>query len=180
MLQLEVIGNLGANAEVRSEAGRKFVCLSIASTRRRTDSEGRVTETTDWVSATINGDGGNLLPYLTKGTKVYAVGEPGLRLFHSEKDRKMKAGYNLYINRIELIQTNTDQVPRTLYDIEGNAKAVAKYYYCNEVENGQLFDRMGVAYNVANKWVSPAVQQQSGADAEQGSEAGSETKDEVY
>lgn len=159
MLQLEVIGNLGANAELRNESGRKFVSLSIASTRRRKNAQGEDVETTEWVSATINGDGGNLLQYLTKGTKVYVVGEPALRMFHSEKDRMLKAGYNLYVNHLELIQTSNETVPRTLYDIEGHAFNVTKYYYCDAFEKGELYDRSGAVYTVQNKWVAPVQPQ---------------------
>ena len=46
MNKLEVIGNLGADAEVKVENGKKFVSLSIADTRRRKKADGTTEEKT--------------------------------------------------------------------------------------------------------------------------------------
>lgn len=155
MLKLQIIGNLGADAEVKREQGSQFVSLSIAHTERRKDANGVDRETTTWVSATINGDGGNLLQYLKKGTKVYAYGDVGLRLYNSEKDRRMKAGLNLYIRNIELIGSQGDEVPRELTDIDGVLHKVGKYYYCDTAKGLTLYNRSGQEFKVdAQGWVS--------------------------
>lgn len=158
MMKLTVIGNLGSDAELRKESGQPFVSMSIAHTERRKDQNGNETETTQWISATLNGDGGNLLPYLKKGTKVYAYGDCAPRLFHSEKDRMMKAGLNLFIRNIELIGAQPDSVPRDLYSTDGVAHRVGKYYYCETAKNEVLVDRSGHEYQVnPDGWVSPMV-----------------------
>lgn len=155
MLKLQIIGNLGADAEVKREQGSQFVSLSIAHTERRKDANGVDRETTTWVSATINGDGGNLLQYLKKGTKVYAYGDVGLRLYNSEKDRRMKAGLNLYIRNIELIGSQGDEVPRELTDIDGVLHKVGKYYYCDTAKGLTLYNRSGQEFRVdAQGWVT--------------------------
>lgn len=155
MLKLQIIGNLGADAEVKREQGSQFVSLSIAHTERRKDANGVDHETTTWVSATINGDGGNLLQYLKKGTKVYAYGDVGLRLYNSEKDRRMKAGLNLYIRNIELIGAQGDEVPRELTDIDGVLHKVGKYYYCDTAKGLTLYNRSGQEFKVDTQgWVS--------------------------
>lgn len=158
MLKLTVIGNLGSDAEVRSESGQKFVSMSIAHTEKRKDANGVEHETTQWVSATLNGDGGNLLPYLKKGTRIYAYGDVATRLFHSEKDRMMKAGLNLFIRNIELIGAQPDAVPRDLYSYDGAAHRVGKYFYCQDVRGEVLVDRSGNQFNVDGAgWVTPVV-----------------------
>ena len=161
MNRYEVIGNLGANAEVKNENGKQFVSLRIADTRVRTKSDGSKEEKTTWVSATINGDGGNLLKYLIKGAKVWATGEMELQLYHSEKQRSLVAGVKLFVRDMQLISTNVDDVPRDLYDEHGAAHRTAKYYLCQDIKGTRLFDRAGREYQVdENGWVSQVSTQQ--------------------
>ena len=165
MLKLQIIGNLGSDAEVVREQGSQFVKLSIAHTEKRKSDDGHEREITTWVSATVNGDGGNLLPYLKKGTRVYAYGDIALRVFHSEKERRMVAGVNLFIRNIELLGGSSDDVPRDLYDIDGVAHRVGKYYYVVDVRNQPLYDRSAAEYLVdASGWVTK-LQPEGAADA---------------
>lgn len=155
MLKLQVIGNLGADAEVKTENGRQFVKLNIAHTIRRTREDGTSEEKTEWISATLNGDGGKLLPYLKRGVRVYAAGDCGVRMFHSEKQRALVAGLNLYVRDIELVSTNTEAVPRDLYDTDGIAHRVNKFYNVADARSCALFDRHNVQYDIdENGWVS--------------------------
>jgi len=168
MNRLEVIGNLGADAEVKTENGSKFVSLSIADTRRVKRQDGTYDEKTLWISATINGDGGNLLPYLVKGAKVSAIGEMDVRTYHSEKQRALVAGVKLFIRDISLISTNVDDVPRDLYDEDGVAHHVGKFYYCDTAKGKTLYSRNGTNFvSDPNGWVTPApvnVQVESAAE----------------
>lgn len=158
MLKLTVIGNLGSDAELRKESGQPFVSMSIAHTEKRKDAQGIEHESTQWISATLNGDGGNLLPYLKKGTRVYAYGDVATRLFHSEKDRMMKAGLNLFIRNIELVGAAPDAVPRDLYSYDGAAHRIGKYYYCEDAHGEVLVDRAGNQFTVNNDgWVAPVA-----------------------
>lgn len=104
MLQIEVIGNLGRDAEVKEFSGRKYVCFSVAHTenvRPRTPSE-PPTQRTVWLSVYWYGEGGNTFPYLKRGAKVFVRG--GMR-------------NNLY----------TDRTGQTRVDINVNAREV---YLC--------------------------------------------------
>lgn len=158
MMKLSVIGNLGADAEVIRDGGNVFVSLSIAHTERSKNGDGQIKETTQWISATINGDGGKLLEFLKKGTKIYAYGDMGLRLFHSEKDRMMKAGVNLYIRNIELIGANGDVVPKQLYDKNGIAHRIDKYYFCSDYKTGELYARSGEIFTIDESgWIKLPV-----------------------
>ena len=165
MLKLQVVGNLGSDAELISQDGHKFVKLSIAHSERRRNPDGTERESTTWVSATINGDGGNLLQYLKKGTKVYAYGDVGQRVFHSERERRMVAGLNLFIRDIELVGGQPDEVPRDLYDTDGVAYRVSKYYHCQGAKPGLLISKSGAQFAVSPEgWVSAVSEQaQQGA-----------------
>lgn len=154
MKYLTVIGNLGADAEARREEGREFLSMSIADTTTKRREDGATTETTEWISATYNGNHSELLPYLKKGQKIMAIGECATRLFSSKKDRCMKAGINLYIREIRLLGSNPDTVPSRLYDYNGQERPVTKYYWAGPSEEGRLYDRRGQAYEVTPEgWV---------------------------
>lgn len=160
MLKLQIVGNLGSDAEIYSENGHKFVKLSIAHTERRRNPDGSDRESTTWVSATINGDGGNLFQYLKKGTKVYAYGDVGLRVYHSEKERRMMPGMNLFIRDIELVGAQVDEVPRDLYDNDGVAYKVSKFFHCPGSKPGLLMSKSGAQFAVSDQgWVTPVTPQ---------------------
>lgn len=107
MLQLQIIGNLGADAEVRNTNGAQFLTFRVAHTNRYTDrNTGEVRESTTWVSCTMNGDGGNLRQYLKQGTKVYVYGDVSTRLYVSSKDGTQHAGIDCRVRQLELCGGN--------------------------------------------------------------------------
>lgn len=151
MLQLSVIGNLGADAEVVANNGKPFVKFNVAHTERWTTEDGQRHEQTLWVSCTINGDGGNLLQYLKKGTIIYAVGHRvNTRVFSSEKQRAMVAGLNLGIDHIELIGSRPDEIPSRLYDSNLQMVVVYKAFYIDKQKHqvATLQDQRGNIYDV--------------------------------
>lgn len=157
MIKLSIIGNLGADAEVKNQDGRSYVSFRVAHSERRQKADGTTKETTHWVSCTINGDGGLLVSYLKKGTKVFVSGDADVRLYNSSKDHCLKAGLNCFVRDIELISTNVDAVPRELYDSNGVAYPVTKAYSVTCFADGTLYDRNSQAYQVTKGWVVPQV-----------------------
>lgn len=103
MLNLQVIGNLGSDAVVKENNGKKFVTFNVAHTDKYTDEQGVKHERTTWVSCLWNGDGGRVLPYLTKGACIFAQGPAELRVFDSAKDHCKKAGVSIRIQHLELV-----------------------------------------------------------------------------
>lgn len=150
MLQLEIIGNLGADAQVMTSNGKPFVSFNVAHTERWQGDDGVKHEQTQWVSCALNGDGGNLLQYLKKGTTVYAIGRVSTRVFSSEKERRMVAGLNLSINHIELVGGKTDDVPSRLVDNDGLIVPTFKAYYTTEQKyyEQELHDVSGKLYTI--------------------------------
>lgn len=131
MLQFQVIGNLGADAKVVNENGKPFVSFNVGHNDRWSDAQGVQHEATTWVSCALNGDGGNLLPYLKKGRMVYVVGRGSARVYSSEKQRGMVAGLNLMVDRIELVGGAPDEVPRQLYDSDGVMHKVTRHFWAD-------------------------------------------------
>lgn len=132
MFRGEIIGNLGADAEVKESNGSKFVTMRIAHSDVYKDEQGNKHEKTTWVDATMNDADSKLLPYLKQGVKVFVRGSVGLRVYSSPKDRCMKAGVTISIREIELVGGSSDDVPRQVIDPNtGMLYDTQKYYWIN-------------------------------------------------
>lgn len=106
MLKLSLIGNLGADAEIKNHNGKEFVVFRVAHSERYMQ-EGQLKESTTWVSCILNGNGGNLLPYLKRGTKVFCHGDMSIRLYRYNGE--INAGLNLSVREIELCGGKKDE-----------------------------------------------------------------------
>lgn len=103
MIRIEMIGNLGADAELKDNNGRKFVSFRLAHTDKWKNSQtGQDNVSTVWASCAINGDAHNLLPYLKKGVKVFVRGSVQLNMYSSPKTHQMECGLNIAVWEIEL------------------------------------------------------------------------------
>lgn len=127
MLQAIIIGNLGRNAVLREGARGKYVTFSVADTRKYKDFKGQPVEVTQWVSCTINNDGGALLQYLLKGQKVFVSGPLTVRQYQAA-DGTMQFGLNVTVREIELCgasQIRPEQSAQTASDFAVNSNAGA-------------------------------------------------------
>ena len=132
MFKIEVIGNLGADAEVKTAQGNKFVTMRIAHTEKWKDEHGNQQSRTIWIDATMNDVDSPVLPYLKQGVKVFVRGNASLRVYSSPKDKMMKAGAQVSIRELELVGGSSDEVPRRLIDPDsGQVFETQKYYWIN-------------------------------------------------
>lgn len=158
MLQTMIIGNIGADAQFKSDNGHEFTTFRVAHTESWNDAAGNKQSRTMWVDVIMNGKP-NVLPYLKKGTTVYVFGTTSTRVYSSEKDHCMKAGITINASRVELLSGNTDAVPGRLYDKNGQQHDVVKFYH-TDVTSQMLFNTRGGSFNVdQNGWVFPAITQ---------------------
>lgn len=118
MMKIEVIGNLGADAEVRDSQGQKFVTFRVASTVSYRRENGQKTERTDWIDCTISNAEHPVVPFLKEGQKVFVRGNLSLRVYSSPKDRCMKAGAQCSVSEVELVSSKPSEIPRQLMDPE--------------------------------------------------------------
>ena len=77
MLILNLLGNLGRDAEVKTINDKQFLSFSVASTEKQGE-----TETTTWVSVLCSHNP-NLLPFLKKGQQVYVSGRLKAGIYQS-------------------------------------------------------------------------------------------------
>ena len=168
MLKVELIGNLGADVEVKESNGSKFATFRIADTSRYKTQSGEDKEVTNWIDCSYNNVESKVLPYLKAGVKVFVRGNASLRVYSSKKDRCMKAGLQVSVQEIELCGGNNDTVPRQIID-PGNGAIfdTAKYYWCNAPTKGMkkddlklMVDARGNQYAMNNQgFVAPVPEQ---------------------
>lgn len=113
MIKIELIGNLGADAELKTENGNDFVSFRVAHTTKHTDVRtGEIVSDTTWVSCTKNGKNENLIKYLRKGMKVYLRGNITMKIYTGH-DGKSHAGINCYVSEIELCGSTIQEINPT-------------------------------------------------------------------
>lgn len=163
MLQAILIGNLGANCQKQVQDGRKFTTFRVAHNDSWTDDNGQTHSETKWVDCILN-DHPKVSDYLLAGTSVFIQGTIKTRVYSSQKDRCMKAGITIRVNRIELLGGKRDEVPSRLYDNTGIQHDVRKFFH-TDVTNTPLMSQQGDPFVTdANGWVS-AVTTQSDTEA---------------
>lgn len=130
MFNVTIIGNLGADAEVRKSNGKEFVALSIADSRKFKKEDGSEQTITNWYDAIISNVNHPVIPFLKQGVKVCVQGQCSLRVFSSKKDRMMKAGATCHVETIELCGGSSDDVPRRIIDPQtAQVFEVSKHYW---------------------------------------------------
>lgn len=171
-----LIGNLGADAEVKKSNGREFVTLSIAETRKIKQADGSETSVTNWYDAIISDVNHPVLPYLKQGVKVCVIGDTSLRVFSSKKDRMMKAGATIHVQRIELCGGQAELVPKEVINPEtSEVYETKKYYWCNapvknmkKDDKKELIDAKGRRYVMdCLGFVTPVEEKQTEQDPAQ-------------
>lgn len=162
MFKIEVIGNLGGDAEVKNDNGRMYVQFSVADTRKFVKEDGTKQEITNWISCFYRNADSEVVKYLKKGTRVFVRGNGDLRLFSSAKDRMMKAGASINVQEIELVGGISEEVPRELALKTGEIVPTFKCHYIDisrfqkADKPTELFDRRGQLYQVdKNGFITP-------------------------
>ncbi len=85
-----LVGNLGANPEVRSTQGGQMVAnLRLATTERWTDKNGQKQEQTEWHRVVVWGRQAEIVSqYLTKGRQIYVEGRIRTRQWQDQQGQK--------------------------------------------------------------------------------------------
>lgn len=153
MLRIEIIGNIGGNAEVKNDNGRKYVQFSVADSRKYKKEDGTEVEVTNWVSCFLRNLDSAVVPFLKKGTRVFVRGNGELRLFSSAKDRMMKPGLSINVAEVELVGGSaSDEVPRELALPTGQLVGITKLYWIDVTKMQEkptvMYDRRGNPYNI--------------------------------
>lgn len=96
MIIASIVGNLGADAEVKEINGKHYASLRVASTSRR-----GTNPTTTWVSV-LSSYSEKLMPYLKKGQSVFVSGEMDVKGF-TKKDGSAGADVSMFASSLNLV-----------------------------------------------------------------------------
>jgi single-strand DNA-binding protein len=127
-----LIGNLGQDAETKhTQGGAMIVSLNLATTSKWTDKQsGKAQERVEWHRCSAWGDHWkNVVPYLTKGTKVSVIGE--IRYRDVEKDGVKVRYTDINVEKIELLGSKRD---------DGNAGYEAKREHAKQKSFDEVDD----------------------------------------
>lgn len=102
MIKMQVIGNLGKDCVVNAVNGKNVINFTVAHTEKYKDSGGNQQEKTTWVDCAYWTDRTAVAPYLTKGTQVYAEGQPEVRSFQ-RSDGTAGASLSMRVREVQLL-----------------------------------------------------------------------------
>ena len=108
MQQIQIIGNLGEDCQVREFNGRKFVAFRVACSEKMQTAEGSK-EITTWYSCTFNRLDSGVLQYLVKGTKVFVQGRPAYRLYDSATFHCKMIDVSIFVDIVQLCGSRSVQ-----------------------------------------------------------------------
>ena len=107
MKLIQITGNIGNDAKVYSQNGNENVRFAVAVTEKFKTNEG-TKEKTDWFSVFTTQK--SLVPYLTKGTKVFVLGKLNVNIRRNEQSQQYEADLTVNALTIELLSAqNRDQ-----------------------------------------------------------------------
>ena len=115
MLQIQIIGHLGADAKLNviEETGYQFITFSVAVNERKNNGE----KETMWISCIKSGANENLLPYLKSGQQVFIQGTPKINIYTRKADGKTIADFNCNVYVLELVGKREQQTPQPTPEI---------------------------------------------------------------
>ena len=107
MIKLQVIGNLGADCIQKEINGKSVINFNVAHSEKFKDAQGNLKERTTWVNCAYWSDKTAIVPYLTKGTTVYAEGSPEADPY-TNKEGQPAATLRMRVQSIQLLGGNRD------------------------------------------------------------------------
>ena len=153
MLTVNLIGNLGADAEVKSIQGKVYLMFRVAHSEKFVKADGTSVELTQWVSV-ISSQFTKLQPYLKKGQKVFVYGELKADVVWSPSSKTNVVGLSVNARSIELCNSvRVDDVPSMLYDKDGVQHNISKLFWTQLDGNEEcsMWDSKAKEYIVNNQ-----------------------------
>jgi single-strand DNA-binding protein len=107
MLRVSLLGNLGADPELRySQKGSPMVSFRVAVNQVRTGPDGERQENTEWFRVRVMGRQTEFAQRLTKGTRVYVAGRLDISHYQS-RDGEARVGYDVFADEVQNVSART-------------------------------------------------------------------------
>lgn len=101
MLQVEIIGNIGNDAQVKDFNGKKYIAFNVAHSEKFKNQQGVETERTTWVSVLKPGESA-VVQYLKKGTSVFVRGDLSVKAY-KDNAGNWQVGVNCLAREVQLL-----------------------------------------------------------------------------
>jgi hypothetical protein len=95
MIKIELIGNIGKDAETITIGGNTYASFTIA-----VSDQVKGEEKTTWYRAMKSDKDGKLVPHLTKGKKLFICGKPTISACISQKTNTAVGDLTIWINEL--------------------------------------------------------------------------------
>ena len=109
MLEIQLIGNLGRDAEVKEIGGKNVTVFSVACHEQWKDKQGEKQERTTWLNCIYPPE--KIAQYLKKGQSVFLRGKPYAKAWTKE-DGTVESSLNLRVNELLFNGKNSDSAPK--------------------------------------------------------------------
>ncbi|HEX2631100.1 MAG TPA: single-stranded DNA-binding protein [Chitinophagaceae bacterium] len=107
MIKMQVIGRLGKDCTVNTVNGKNVINFTVAHSEKYKDNQGNLVEKTTWVECAYWTDRTAVATYLTKGTQVYAEGQPEARAY-AKNDGGPGASLILRVREVQLLGSKNE------------------------------------------------------------------------
>ncbi|HEY1293098.1 MAG TPA: single-stranded DNA-binding protein [Chloroflexota bacterium] len=103
MLRVTLLGNLGADPEVRyTQKGGQFVQFRVAVNMVRFGADGERQENTEWFRVRVSGRQSEYAQRLGKGGRALVIGRLDISHYQS-KDGETRVGYDVFADDIQIV-----------------------------------------------------------------------------
>lgn len=101
MLQIDIIGNIGNDAQVKDFNGKKYIAFNVAHSEKLTDRNGTQVERATWISCLKPGES-RVAQYLKKGTGVFVRGDLSVKPY-TDSNHQTQVGVNCLVRELQLL-----------------------------------------------------------------------------
>src|SRR5918912_2639634 len=125
MLRVSLLGNMGADPEVRYTAkGTQIVSIRVAVNQVRTGPDGERQESTEWFRVRVSGRQSEFVQRLSKGTRVLAIGRLDITHFQG-RDGEPRTGFDVWADEVQAMSRQTAGEPYQALESETDAAEAA-------------------------------------------------------
>src|SRR5918912_3700958 len=101
MLRVTLLGNLGADPEVRyTQKGTQIVSFNVAVNQVRTGPDGERQESTEWFRVRVTNRQGDFVSRLGKGTRVLVIGRLDIGHYQG-RDGTLRTSFDVWADEVQ-------------------------------------------------------------------------------
>ena len=121
MLRVSLLGNMGADPEVRYTAkGTQIVSIRVAVNQVRTGPDGERQESTEWFRVRVAGRQTEYVQRLSKGTRVLAIGRLDIGHYQS-RDGEPRTSFEVWADEVQAMSRQVASEPDLTHDLDTEA-----------------------------------------------------------